>query len=212
MNSIIHIIVNEISIKRRLKLFCSHFKFNYIFYSCINSISSVNNLDFIISYNISMDEVFLLKSKFNCLIVCIFLKHNKNTIISYYEKGMYDYIIVPFSYTELFLRINAIFCFFKTLFISNPNFHDIKISTTQNIIVIDKIKLNLTRKEYEIMYYLIKNGNNYSLRKNILKFIWNTNEETRVLDTTICNLRKKIKKFNYNVECKRGVGYRINKN
>lgn len=132
------------------------------------------------------------------------------------DLGAQDYITKPFAIEELLARIRVVF---KHKSLSNVS--------TSNAIIIDKLSLNekkfevsynqipieLTKKEFELLKYLMLNKNIVLSRDNILEHVWGYEYlgDTNVVDVYIRYLRSKIdQKFQVKIiHTIRGMGYQI---
>lgn len=133
------------------------------------------------------------------------------------EIGADDYVTKPFSIKELIARIRAIL---RRTTINNNTDNDIVIKIGD--ILIDKTgyevfkndkKINLTLKEFELLYLLATNRGKVLTRDYLLDKIWGYEyfEGTRTVDVHIRHLRKKLEEeTTCLIDTIRGVGYRIN--
>jgi two-component system alkaline phosphatase synthesis response regulator PhoP len=132
------------------------------------------------------------------------------------EIGADDYITKPFSIKELIARIRANL---RRTTINNNTENDIVIKVGD--ILIDKRgyevfkndkKINLTLKEFELLYLLATNRGKVLTRDYLLDKIWGYEyfEGTRTVDVHIRHLRKKLEEeTTCLIDTIRGVGYRI---
>ena len=132
-----------------------------------------------------------------------------------FEMGVDDYVVKPFSPKEVLARINAIIKRNKSG--NEPvgetvKFEGLEINFTARDVFIDGEKANLTPKEYDLLFYLVKNKNIALTRNKLLEEVWGYDffGDDRTIDTHIKNLRKKLGTVDY-IETIRGVGYRIDK-
>ena len=133
------------------------------------------------------------------------------------EMGADDYITKPFSVRELLARVKAIF---RRTDQKDVKIHDISIIKAGDITVnLNKREvyknnelIQLTLKEFELLYLLLMNKGNVLSRKFLLDKIWGYDYygETRTVDVHIRNLRKLLddKESNY-IETVRGIGYKF---
>lgn len=71
-------------------------------------------------------------------------------------------------------------------------------------------QLDLTRKEFKILQFLAQNKHQVVKREELMQFAWDrTNISERTLDTHLCNIRKKLDGFNYEINTIRDVGLRL---
>ena len=149
--------------------------------------------------------------KLNIPIIFLTAKGEENDLLTGFNVGGDDYISKPFSIKEVIARIKAILkrgvksVEEKSLI----NFKDLKIDLRKKEILIEGENINLTRKEFEILALLLKNGDQYISREEILKRIWKDDVivTERNVDVNIARLRKKIGKYGPKIKGKSGYGY-----
>ncbi|MCH3965446.1 MAG: response regulator transcription factor [Clostridium sp.] len=134
--------------------------------------------------------------------------------------GCDDYIVKPFDFTELSLRVLAILRRSKSDNILQKHMmkiKDIEINTLEHTVKKDNVEIVLTPKEYEILYTLASNkGRVYSTRM-LYEIIWKDTflENDNTVTMHIKNLREKlgdsVKQGKY-IKTIWGVGYKIEKN
>lgn len=131
------------------------------------------------------------------------------------DTGADDYITKPFATPELIARIRAALRKNKT---APPSLNDSKLRVKKLVLYperyeahIDQQAIELTKKEYELLEYLIRNRNIVLSRERILQEVWGYEfmGNTKVVDVYIRYLRSKLdercnQKYIYTV---RGVGY-----
>jgi len=138
------------------------------------------------------------------------------------ELGADDYITKPFSLRELLVRVKNVFNRTETLFenekLKSGDFYfgDIKlyIDEKNHEICLDEAKINLNPKEFEIIRLFIKNLNNLSSRKELMKIIWGVNclVGTRTLDVHIRRIRNKMSYKDFGtryIKTVHGLGYKL---
>lgn len=107
--------------------------------------------------------------------------------------GADDYLVKPFSIDELIARIESVLRRYKK---SDSIFsiHDITINQDARTVTKDNKKIDLTKMEYNVLLYLIRNKNIALYREVIYQKLWHTDElyDTRTLDLHIQRLRKKL--------------------
>ncbi|NLK38872.1 MAG: response regulator transcription factor [Clostridiales bacterium] len=138
--------------------------------------------------------------------------------INGFELGIDDYVVKPFSPKELMLRIEAIT---KRATKSSPadthKKHEIfeidglRVDFTARIVYIDGQQVNLSPKEYDLLFYLIRNRNIALAREKLLCEVWGYDfyGGDRTLDTHIKLLRKSLGEYSRLIVTLRGVGYRF---
>ena len=129
-----------------------------------------------------------------------------------FELGVDDYVVKPFSPKELMMRIHAIL---KRTSQSEKKelikINDLTIDFTGRIVKIKDEKLNLSPKEYDLLFYLVKNRGIALTREKLLQNVWGYDffGDERTLDTHIKLLRKNLREYSRYITTLRGVGYRF---
>lgn len=137
------------------------------------------------------------------------------------EVGSDDYIVKPFGVHELLARIKAVLR--RTEREVKPQVEDMEEVIIRNQLVINKSRrtvkiseeqIELSYKEFELLYLLAKNQGIVFTRDNLLEKVWGYDYlgETRTVDVHISNLRKKIELDENNpeyIKTVRGMGYKF---
>ena len=131
-----------------------------------------------------------------------------------FEIGIDDYVVKPFSPKELMLRCEAIM---KRSNIRYDEKHEIykknglTADFTARKILINEENITMSPKEYDLIFYLIKNKNIAISREKLMSEVWDYDYygDDRTLDTHIKLLRKSLGEYACLVVTLRGVGYRF---
>ena len=131
-----------------------------------------------------------------------------------FELGVDDYVTKPFSPKELMLRIQAIIKRSNTS--ARPQkeileFEGLKVDFTGRLVYIDGQKIALSPKEYELLFYLVRNRGIALTREKLINDVWGYDffGDDRTLDTHIKLLRKALGEYSRYIVTLRGVGYRF---
>ncbi|MCD7944492.1 MAG: response regulator transcription factor [Clostridia bacterium] len=137
--------------------------------------------------------------------------------------GVDDYVVKPFSPKELMMRIDAIM---KRAGKKGSGTggsgaeHEIieieglKADLTARIVYVDNEKVEMSPKEYDLFFYMLKNRNIALTRERLISEVWGYDffGDDRTLDTHIKLLRKSLGKYASLIVTLRGVGYRFDAN
>jgi len=132
-----------------------------------------------------------------------------------FDLGADDYIPKPFSLFELLSRIQAITRRKFNYKSSVIQFDKFSLDTIKKHLQYDGQTINLTKKEYKLLSYLILNKNRLLDRMQLTEHIWGEffedDYDSNYIDVHIKNIRKKLSKFNNTqwIKTVRGVGYKF---
>ncbi len=131
-----------------------------------------------------------------------------------FELGIDDYVVKPFSPKELMMRIDAIM---KRAARDQPQEHDIFVKegltadfTARRILINDE-NVEMSPKEFDLIFYMIRNKNIALTREKLITEVWGYDfyGDDRTLDTHIKLLRKSLGDYASLITTLRGVDYRF---
>ena len=149
----------------------------------------------------------------NTPIIMLSARGEEYDRINGFESGADDYIRKPFSSRELMLRIDAIM---KR--VRKPEdtreaiiIEGLTVDFTGRMVYIDGVKIDMSPKEYDLLFYMIRNKNIALSREKLITEVWGYDfyGDDRTLDTHIKLLRKSLGIYNKFIVTLRGVGYRF---
>lgn len=146
-------------------------------------------------------------------VIIVSAKSAETDIVQGLDMGASDYITKPFGLLEFISRINVN--------LRKVNMHknkilrvgELSLDITRHQFLVNDTIVDLTAKEYDILYVLMESVSIVVTRGKLLKKIWGYEylTETRTLDMHIKSIREKISKITKEtyIETVRGVGYII---
>ncbi len=124
------------------------------------------------------------------------------------ELGCDDYIKKPFDTEELLIRLRK---FIKRLPQNKEViiYENIKLFLSNKTVIYNDEFVDLSKNEFELLYYFIINKGLLLTRMNILDNVWKENLDIsdKAVDQCLKRLRKKLPILNENLISKRGFGY-----
>ena len=130
-----------------------------------------------------------------------------------FEAGVDDYVVKPFSPKELMMRVNVVTSRSKSseekadIYV----YEGLEINFTARTVSIDGKRIDMSPKEYELLFYLAKNRNIALERERLITEVWGYDYygDDRTLDTHIKLLRNSLGEYRKLLATLRGVGYRF---
>jgi len=150
--------------------------------------------------------------KLDVPIIFLTAKDTENDILTGFSLGADDYISKPFSVNELTARIKAVLkrsYANKVINKSIIQFNGIDLDTVRKRLIINDERVELTKKEYEILKVLLENQGTVFSREDLLMRIWGHDVivTERTVDVNITRLRTKLGEFGACLRNKTGYGY-----
>ena len=158
----------------------------------------------------------------NTPIIMLSARGEEYDKINGFETGIVAYVVKPFSAKELMLRIDAIMK--RSRNAGRPN-DDVKkqnviveldgggfkADLTARIVYIKGERVDMSPKEYDLLFYMLDNRNIALSREKLISEVWGYDfyGDARTLDTHIKLLRKSLGEYSRYIVTLRGVGYRF---
>jgi len=176
-------------------------------------------LDVMLPDGSGYDVCKYIRSKSEVRIIFLTACDDEVNIVVGLDNGADDYIVKPFSPSEVMARIRAVL---RRMTRTEKDIKSGNTITVSNLIInldeytlhIGGKKVSLTKKEIETMWTLAKNPNKVFTRDNLLDSLWGFDYfgDSRTVDSHIKRLRAKLDKIEHpNGEIKTiwGVGYKF---
>ena len=132
-----------------------------------------------------------------------------------FELGIDDYVTKPFSPKELMARVHAVLARSAPAVQNDVSpvltFGGLTIDIPGRSVSVDGNKIELTPKEYDLLFYLVENKNIALSRDKLLRDVWGYDffGDDRTIDTHIKNLRNNLGPYRDMIVTLRGVGYKF---
>jgi DNA-binding response OmpR family regulator len=137
-----------------------------------------------------------------------------------FQMGVDDYVVKPFSPKELMLRVEAILkrTSKKSMVVQESDSsreifsqEGLRVDFTARIVTVDGVTADLSPKEYELLFYMIRNKNIALSREKLICEVWGYDfyGDDRTLDTHIKLLRRSLGPYSKFIVTLRGMGYRF---
>ena len=145
---------------------------------------------------------------------------DEDTVLQGFKLGADDYISKPFRIAEVLARVAAVLRRSTTPKTAVQNSSEVQNSSTIVFegIVVNKADMSLkvdgeavvmTRKEIELLCYLLTHRGQILSREHLLKNVWDSNGFVmeRTVDVHITHLRRKLGQYGKRIVTKSGYGY-----
>ena len=150
--------------------------------------------------------------KIDVPVIFLTAKDTENDILTGFSLGADDYISKPFSVNELTARVKAVL---KRSYTDKVNskaiiqYNGIALDTVRKRLIINDERVELTKKEYEILRTLLENQGIVFSREDLLMRIWGQDVivTERTVDVNITRLRTKLGQYGSSLKNKTGYGY-----
>ncbi len=130
-----------------------------------------------------------------------------------FEIGIDDYVVKPFSPKELLARIKAVLK--RSSASEQPmdiiRYEGLEINVTGREVLVDGNVASLTPKEYDLLFYLVRNKGIALSREKLLEEVWGYDffGDDRTVDTHIKMLRNSLGEYRKFIKTLRGMGYKF---
>ena len=130
------------------------------------------------------------------------------------ESGADDYVAKPFNTKELILRVGKVLnrghLMNEHATKNRLKIGGVVLDSSIHQLIVDDQEVQLTATEFRLLKLLMERKNRVQTRENLLINVWNydTDIETRTVDTHVRRLREKLEPYADLIETIRGVGYK----
>ena len=154
----------------------------------------------------------LRRKKVDTPVIILSAKRSIDDRIKGLQTGSDDYLIKPFSFSELLARVQALIRrATRTTEPTRLNVGDLSLELLTREIIRAGKKIDLQPREFSLLEYLMRNTGRVVSKNMIMEHIWDYNfdPQTDVVDVLVCRLRSKVDRDfdDKMIHTIRGVGY-----
>jgi len=158
-----------------------------------------------------MADIIRKERKLDIPIIFLTARGAENDLLTGFNVGGDDYISKPFSIKEVVVRLRAVLKRGDVVSKKDKQLSHktLLLDTEKKTTTIDQKEIELTRKEFKILWLLMQNKGKYMTREEILEKVWTKDVVVtdRNVDVNITRLRKKIGEYGNSIKGKTGYGY-----
>jgi DNA-binding response OmpR family regulator len=132
-----------------------------------------------------------------------------------FEIGVDDYVVKPFSPKELMARVKVVLKRNtrqeEAVQVDKYAFEGLEVDISGREVYVNGAKASMTPKEYDLLFYLVKNKNIALSRDKLLEEVWGYDffGDDRTVDTHIKMLRNSLGEYRKFIVTLRGMGYKF---
>jgi len=128
-----------------------------------------------------------------------------------FTSGADDYMVKPVDMQEMILRVKALLRRYQVISKNKLKHKSIQLDFQSKSCTLNETPIELTVKEFQLLYKLISTPNRIFTREQLMNEIWGYDSESyeRTVDTHIKRLREKITTKDFEIVTIRGLGYKV---
>ena len=151
----------------------------------------------------------LRKKGIQSVMIMLTARDDETDILYAFDQGVDDYVTKPFSPRELLARVNAHMKRSKPIESKQLALGNLRMDLNRRDVFIHAQPLILTKKEFDLLEYLLQRHGKVVSRDEVLHDIWgfDYDGDTRIVDVHVFKLRTKLSNSNLTIKSSRGVGY-----
>ena len=127
-------------------------------------------------------------------VICLTARDAVDDRVKGLDSGADDYLVKPFSPSELLARIRALVRRTSAVSMNPIRVHDLTIDLVTRHVERGGRRIDLTSREFALLEYLARNAGHVLTRAMILEKVWDMNQDplTNAVDVQVTRLRKKV--------------------
>ena len=130
------------------------------------------------------------------------------------ELGADDYITKPYSLPVLMARIkNTLKRTYRSETSSEIEYNGLKLDLSNCTVMYNNVCVELSKRETQILCYLLNHAGHYVSRISLIEHLWNTNQyiDDNTLSVNVTRIREKLSRLGLSgfIQTKRGMGYKV---
>jgi DNA-binding response OmpR family regulator len=144
-------------------------------------------------------------------IIMLTARTSESERVAGLDMGADDYVTKPFSLRELSARVRAVLRRRAPAAAAVYHGKHLRADFDAVAIEVDGVAVRLTRREFELLRFLVENRNRVLSRDRLLERVWGYERsvETRSVDVHVGRLRSKLAAAGNQIETVVGLGYRF---
>ncbi len=182
---------------------------------CRNNTYDLIIMDIMMPVMDGFEAVSRLRRFTDTPVIMLSAKGEEYDRLTGFEVGVDDYVVKPFSPKELMMRVSAVLkragSAQKDDAKSRFTYKGLSIDFAARVVTVDGERVQLTPREYELLFYMVNNKGIALTREQLISKVWGYDffGDDRTLDTHIKLLRKSLGEYASLIVTLRGVGYRF---
>lgn len=177
-----------------------------------NALIDIILLDIMMPVKDGLTVLRELRAEFSLVpVILLTAKGEEYDQMTGFLSGADDYITKPFSPSLLLARVEAVLRRFGKDQRADISVGELVINTANRTVLLEGEALELTRREYELLYFLVRNNSLTFSREQLLDNVWGYDFTggSRTVDTHIRQLRTKFGKYAHYIKTIHCVGYQF---
>ena len=176
--------------------------------TCANDFNNVLNEFLLVSPDLVILDINLPNT--DGFILCMKIRKVSQVL----SLGGDDYITKPYSLPVLMARIkNTLKRTYRSETSSEIEYNGLKLDLSNCTVMYNNVCVELSKRETQILCYLLNHAGHYVSRISLIEHLWNTNQyiDDNTLSVNVTRIREKLSRLGLSgfIQTKRGMGYKV---